>query len=238
MRAAAALVVALAACGRIGFDGTPVDDAGLVDAAPVLDGPLGDPSLALYMDFEGTDSFLSTNEYPTVCSGPCPTPAAGRVGQQAAAFGFGGCVTIGASALRPDVFTFAAWVRTSAPKTMTAFTRPFEGQSAATNTFEIYVDSGTSWRVIVNSLQVGASATLDEWHHIAGTYDGATLTMYLDGVAASNRTVGPVEYTTDDLLLGCDIDTGVQVDHFDGVIDDVRVYTRELSGPEVAALAI
>jgi hypothetical protein len=243
VRVAATLVVALSACGRIGFDSLEASDALPSDAASdgsATDSPLGDPSLALYMPFEGPSDagFLSTNEYPTACgAGGCPTPDVGRVGAQSAAFGSNQCIYIGASTLRPPQFTFAAWVFVPVPQNMTAFARPYEGMTGTDNSFEIYTDNGSAWRVIVNGVQTGTNATLNEWHHIAGVHEGETVKMYLDGAFETEIATGPVEYTVEDLLVGCDINFGIEADHFDGQIDDIRLYTRVLSDTELAALA-
>ncbi len=249
MRASAALVVAVAACGRIGFDGNPVDDAvptdvAVSDATPsdaaladALDAPPADESLALYMPFEGDKTFLSASEYPTVCSGACPTPVGGRIGQQAASFNSNECVLIGANNLRPTQFTFAVWVRAPIAQTATIFARPFRGDIASTNTLELYVENGTDWRVLVSDQATGTSAPLAEWHHVAATYDGNLLTMYLDGAPETTRMVGGISYSVEDLRVGCDLNTGVEDDFFNGLVDDLRVYTRVLTNDEIAALA-
>jgi len=59
-----------------------------------------------------------------------------------------------------------------------------------------------------------------DWHHIAGTYDGSNLRIYVDGV---------LKNTSEDLSG----ETGVHTDtyigwNFDGKIDDVRVYNWAL----------
>lgn len=241
MRAtAAALGLALAACGRLGFDPTERLDADATagDAAG-LDAPAVDPTLVLYMPFEGPagDTFLSTNEYPTICSGGCPVPVPGRVGAQAADFSPGACVTVGASNLRPAQLTYAAWVRARSVQRSSVLARPFEGDVASTNSFEIYTEDGSAWRVTVNTIETGATAPLGEWHHVAGVFDGGVLRMYLDGAFETEISTGPIEYADDDLLVGCDINLGGPGDFFDGLVDDVRIYNRILTAAEIAALA-
>jgi hypothetical protein len=75
------------------------------------------------------------------------------------------------------------------------------------------------------------------WHHVAGTYDGQTKIVYLDGVEIdSTEIVGTFEKGAGRVLMNCtrDIETpncGAEV------LDDLRIYDRALSAEEVAELA-
>ena len=62
----------------------------------------------------------------------------------------------------------------------------------------------------------------EEWHHIACTYDGSALKLYVDGVEkAETPAVGPVETNTGLLAIGARPDT---YGFFSGDIDEVRVW--------------
>jgi hypothetical protein len=74
------------------------------------------------------------------------------------------------------------------------------------------------------------------WVHIAGTWDGTTKRLYIDGVLARSGT-SQISYDTHDLYLGADENNGSLALPFDGVLDDLRVYSRALSLQEIAALA-
>ena len=76
---------------------------------------------------------------------------------------------------------------------------------------------------------------LDRWHHLAMTYDGATLRLYLDGVEAAQRAVNRprVEGKTP-LTIGRRQD-GWPVFFFKGRLDDIRLYDRALNAEEVKA---
>ena len=80
-----------------------------------------------------------------------------------------------------------------------------------------------------------------QWHHVAGTYDGRTMRCYVDGVEKSNplKNPGPLKKSGWDLCIGnsvVDYDTGEFI-AFDGLIDEVRIYNRALSGDEIKLLA-
>ncbi len=76
-------------------------------------------------------------------------------------------------------------------------------------------------------------APADTWTHLAMTYDGAQVTLYLNGVsAASAPASGPVAATASPLWIGNNAYAG---EAFRGSIDDVRIYDRVLSPAEIAA---
>ena len=78
----------------------------------------------------------------------------------------------------------------------------------------------------------------DNWIHLAGTYDGDTSKLYINGeVVATNDEVNsiPLSQDTNDLAIGNKADANDN--QFKGTIDDVRVYNRALTAAEVAWLA-
>jgi len=83
---------------------------------------------------------------------------------------------------------------------------------------------------------VGAGLVLDgAWHHCAATFDGTMMRVYLDGreVASLERkgelatTPGPPAF------IGSSGGTG---EHFQGLLDDLRIYSAALSADDIAAL--
>ena len=72
----------------------------------------------------------------------------------------------------------------------------------------------------------------DRWSYVAITYDGATLRMYIEGEQVSSRpAAGAIEASDDPLWIGGNLPYG---EHFDGEIDEVRVYDRALAQGEIA----
>ncbi len=77
----------------------------------------------------------------------------------------------------------------------------------------------------------------DTWHHIAVIKDGDTgtnLAFYLDGVSDGTASAGTSGATG---LKRIGARTEATDMFFDGVLDDLRIYDRALSGAEVSALA-
>ncbi|MHC4866760.1 MAG: LamG domain-containing protein [Planctomycetota bacterium] len=93
----------------------------------------------------------------------------------------------------------------------------------------------------LTSVDSEAELPLDEWVHIAGTYnnDNNDLKVYVNGQVDANETVGG------DVELFADANDGLGIGgrygdsqkRFDGSFDDVRVYNRGLTRAEVAYLA-
>jgi hypothetical protein len=71
----------------------------------------------------------------------------------------------------------------------------------------------------------------DRWSHLAVTYDGARIRLYVNGEEVSSETAsGDIRKTSDPLWIGGNEPYG---EYFDGKIDDVRVYDRALDRSEL-----
>ena len=65
------------------------------------------------------------------------------------------------------------------------------------------------------------------WHYVAATYDGSTVTLYVDGLEVSSSTKSGV-FVPSNLYIG-----GGSSERFLGSIDEVRIYNRTLSSSEI-----
>ena len=76
-----------------------------------------------------------------------------------------------------------------------------------------------------------AALSANVWTHVAGTYDGATVRLFLNGVqGASTAISGPIAASTGPLRIG---GNGLWGEFFQGSIDEVRIYNRALTAPEI-----
>lgn len=78
-----------------------------------------------------------------------------------------------------------------------------------------------------------------EWHHVAGTFDGENLTLYLDGEAvATAQDTNGMKTGGNAVGIGADVSYDAQNPNvpatFKGLIDSVRIYNRALSADELA----
>jgi Concanavalin A-like lectin/glucanases superfamily len=76
------------------------------------------------------------------------------------------------------------------------------------------------------------------WVHVAGSYDGAIVRLYVDGTeAGSGPASGPIKVTADPLRIGTKIPLAPAGDFWAGQLDEVLLYGRALSPSEIRALA-
>ncbi len=69
------------------------------------------------------------------------------------------------------------------------------------------------------------------WVHLAGTYDGTTQRLYVNGTEVAKRAQsGPIEVAGGVLRIG---GNSIWGGFFKGHIDEIRVYNRALSGAEI-----
>jgi steroid delta-isomerase-like uncharacterized protein len=86
--------------------------------------------------------------------------------------------------------------------------------------------SPRAWAYVGQNLEQG------EWHHIACSADGQTLTAYLNGQATESTPMGAITSSPTPVLIGSD---GWSCDWI-GAVDEVRIYNRALSAGEILFL--
>jgi len=91
------------------------------------------------------------------------------------------------------------------------------------------VFTGGSERLLYGAQTLPVNA----WTHLAATYDGAQQRLFVNGVQATSRAqTGAIATTTLPLRIGGNAPYG---NFFTGRIDEVRVYNRALTQPEISA---
>jgi hypothetical protein len=75
------------------------------------------------------------------------------------------------------------------------------------------------------------------WYHVAGTYDGNRLTLWVNGVAEDSLVAGfPLDYGTEPIYIGTTHTFAPYINMFAGIIDEVSIYDRALSTNEIQAI--
>jgi hypothetical protein len=93
----------------------------------------------------------------------------------------------------------------------------------------------TIWSASNPSIPGDTAVGLDEWHHVAGTYDGENINVYLDGTLDGTvATTSPIGVNAANVLIGENPEAAGR--NWDGLIDDVRIYNRALSPAEIGEL--
>src|SRR5215831_11366604 len=130
-----------------------------------------------------------------------------------------------------SAYTLEAWVN---------FTNTSQNQSVVSfgsgTTFQsLYVSYGiVRLRAWINGTQYQISSpsaiAANQWTHLAGTYDGSALHIYVNGVEVANGAAsGPVLPSSDPLQIGAAV-----FQPFTGKIDEVRVYQVALNALAIA----
>jgi dolichyl-diphosphooligosaccharide--protein glycosyltransferase len=136
----------------------------------------------------------------------------------------------------PDEFTVSTWVKPSALDT------------TEENDYRNIVRSGGGLFIVLEengrvSLRMpgtdappvaGGNVAVDQWHHVAGTYDGREYTLYVNGTRVANGTIQEGSPSWNGYL---GIGSGNQRHIFDGTIDEFRIYERALEANDISDLA-
>ncbi len=85
--------------------------------------------------------------------------------------------------------------------------------------------------------------TTNAWHYVAGTFDGSTIRIYVDGQLMDEQTgdpVGRLNWGGDPLYIGAKAGTDTAAnpnnDYFNGWIDEVRLHNRALTEEGIKAM--
>ena len=84
------------------------------------------------------------------------------------------------------------------------------------------------------TLQAPDAITLNGWHQLAATYDGATASLYVDGVLKKSAAAELMHDEAVPLTIGKG--SWFNGGYFTGLIDEVAVYGRALTAGEIAGL--
>src|SRR5262249_14584711 len=110
-------------------------------------------------------------------------------------------------------------------------------------TYVLYAGSNKNQPTVLFNVSTNASGErdlagpsalpLNTWSHLAGTYDGSTLRLYVNGAqVASKAYTGTIATSTGPLRIG---GNSIWNEYFTGRIDEVRIYNRVLTATEIQA---
>jgi len=163
--------------------------------------------------------------------------ASGKVG---GAFDFDGTVhvrVLDSAALKPTQLTVEAWVFPTAqnPDPQTIIARGFVG-----NTWDLRLVNNMPqfWSHGSQGLQGPFAIPLNEWTHLAISFDGTTKRLYVNGAeVASSGGLGPLVYDAPvPVTIGSDSTSNESGNPFNGRIDEVAFYNRALTADEILGI--
>jgi hypothetical protein len=139
-----------------------------------------------------------------------------------------------------EQITIALWVR---PEKRAVQSLINKANFGARNGYELSLANNgrISFQINHNSSRVISQASYPSngrtWMHIAATYDGSTLKIFIDGVenSSSNLSSSPLIGTNDlPLMIGAEQGGG---NSFMGALDDIMIYNSALSSSQIREIA-
>ena len=139
--------------------------------------------------------------------------------------------------LNPNGFTLSAWIKHNnatgdnamsiLSKRDIAFTQGYDLSLTEANKIKIKWKNSS-----FQSLESYTSIPNNKWHHIAVTYNGAKVSIYIDGVLDNfaNRTVPMATNESFHIAAAGNISP---VQHYKGHIDEVRIWNTDLTADQI-----
>ncbi len=198
--------------------------------------------LAAHWKFDNNATDGSGNGNNGTLGGGATYNAPGKIGAALSLDGVDDYVDCGngASLNITDTITIAAWVKTGDVANaqhndyVTKGDQSYALKHNTGNYIEFFIYGGGVWYSARTA--VLATAFNDAWHHLAGTYDGTQVKLYVDGKLVGSRLhTGAIPTVAYNLNIGRNAQYTDRL--YNGLIDDVRIYRGVLPSAEIAKLA-
>jgi len=192
----------------------------------------------------------NANDYIDSNHGAMQNGAAFTGGKIGPAFSFDGnndvCRIPNSPALQPASITVEGWIKGTSPGNYRyALSKHFTGANPSYALYTggdgalyFFVTVGANNAVLSPSGGVGFWD--GAWHHVAGTYDGGYVRLYIDGVRMGNgiAATGAIQYTNspaNELFIG-NLEPSASPYALRADIDELAIFDRALSSNEIAAI--
>ena len=218
----------------------------------VLPAPSGAPRLVAAYNFDEADGTAVLDASGNANNGTIQnaTRAAGRVGGAVSFSGSVGSpqwVTVGdaASLHLTTGMTLEAWVN---PSALGGWRTVVQKERMGGLAYSLYADDGAPddpsgtvgpsgyarMNFIDQPIRTGTALPLGTWSHLAVTYDGTKLCIYVNGALVSSREQTGIILVSDGALrIGGNSQAANEF--FNGLIDDVRIYNYALGATQILA---
>jgi hypothetical protein len=238
----AQLTIGFERTGAAGGSGTVfIDDIRLYRSAPPIPVPSdpGTANLVAYYAMNNNVQDSSGNNLNGTIVGT-PTYVSGVTGMALSLDGVDDYVDCGTAANFDitEQITLAAWVNTNDADNgqhnpyITKGDQTYGLKHASNNSMEFFIYEG-DWHTIQSSVDDSFNGV---WHHVAGTFDGTQLKLFIDGGLASTLDyTGSIATGTYPVNLGRNSQNTDRL--YEGALDEARIYNRALSEGEILYLA-
>jgi hypothetical protein len=194
-------------------------------------GPTGlNKGLIAYFKLDNNFDDSTGNIPVTTYSTTGITPVKDRHGKAAGAMEFdGGNMQVPVTKLPANPITISVWIKLKEVLNGTYLLRADEGA------FGIYQYQSELGMAISTPATKAAMATVGKaWVHLAGTYDGAAINVYINGKLAKTLEHPGDPDQTNQIAIGTIGNSAIK---WKGSIDDLRIYNRVLHEREIQSLA-
>ena len=191
-----------------------------------------------FEEASGTTAVDALGRRNGTIAGGATRVATGRFGQAISLDGVDDMVTVpDSTAIRlSSAMTLEAWVRPTALGSVRSIlskdnTGGFSYQLLANNAAN--VPSANVFTTSPLSAAGPAALALGQWTHVAETWDGTAVKLYIDGAeVATQPTTGSLVVNTGTLKIGGATTAG---QFFNGLVDEVRLYNRVRTPAQITA---
>jgi|GEM_PF-2427829 len=215
--------------------------------------PVGnlDSFLVAHWPFDGNTDDRIGNYDGTPSNGPTFS-GSGQLGGAISFDGNDDRVDAGVIDIPGSTLTLAAWVR---PETFDGFSNEARFISKATTTngndhfwmlgnygdgtaLRFRLKTGTSSSATTTLISPEGQLPLGEWSHVAATYDGSTMRIFLNGTQIAEIGKTGALATNGSVNVGLGNQPVSSHRPLDGMLDDARIYNKALSATELASIMV
>ena len=141
-------------------------------------------------------------------------------------------VDTNATTISNTAFTISVWINSDTQgSTQTIVSQWKSGTSNRLQLIKITANS-VGFAIAGSTKALSSAINANQWYHVVGTYDGATVTTYIDGVYAASEAYSSGVEQDADTLIG----TYSSGEYFNGQIAEVRIYNVVLGLDEINQL--
>ena len=137
-----------------------------------------------------------------------------------------------ATLISNTAFSISAWINSDTQGTTQTIISQWKSGTSNRLQFIKVTANTVAFSIGGSSYAITSAVNADQWYHVVGTYDGATLTVYIDGEFANSDSYSSGVEQDADTIIG----TYSSGEYFNGQIAEARVYDIALTNDEILTL--
>ncbi|MFA5808811.1 MAG: DUF2341 domain-containing protein [Thermoleophilia bacterium] len=148
---------------------------------------------------------------------------------------------------RTNAFAFETWVKLTDTTTCDILGKmnlnaPYRGIQYTVVSGQVHIYLVSTWSTNTLGVRTNETVNDDRWHHIVTTYDGSSsstgVRIYIDGIPATTvslyNSLSATILNSENLTLGMYNAGASATNAYAGLLDEVRIYNRNISAAEVS----